>query len=268
MKAADDIRVVLPRRVKRNERMAERARQTHNAHEQDFREVRRQPLAAKALADAVASINARRALTGATGKPETVVERIDAIEKAWVPDPSMTPAQLIYEKGKERERAQRQSRKENMRVGQVQADVDRISDIGALCFIAPYDPEKKEGKRLPHHERAAREFKCRYEALYGQGSPAIDPSRIQVDSSITAHDSGVAFRIDNGAKLTLALAHLGEAGSDRVIAAVVLCIPAGSGADRMPSGQLNQRQVRAGIDAFLADLDRLAEHWGYISKAA
>src|SRR4051812_32765325 len=69
----------------------------------------------------------------------------------------------------------------------VTVEENAMTRIGALCFIR---------RRQPHHERAAEEFKSLYEARYGGNGGAMDPSRVQVDTSPIAHDSGMAAKID------------------------------------------------------------------------
>lgn len=134
-----------------------------------------------------------------------------------------------------------------------------LSRIGALCFIR---------RREKHHEHAAELFKSLYEARYGCGTPAMDASREPVDRSIVAHDSGMAAKIDRTWKLEQAERELGKPTFNRLVALLVLCIPAGEGAPTMPSGHKNRRWVQQSITNALDDLDRLCELWRLQSRAA
>lgn len=142
-------------------------------------------------------------------------------------------------------------------------EINMLALIGGLAYIRKYHPEKNRGGRRPHHDKAAAEFKARYEAIYGMGNPAIDPSVEPVDTSLRAHDAGMAFRIDRGRKLAAAMDHLGNDARDRLIAVVVLGIPAGDDAALLPSGKKNWRHQGAAVRQIIADLDKLAVHWGY-----
>lgn len=134
-----------------------------------------------------------------------------------------------------------------------------LTRIGALCFI-----RRREG----HHERAAEIFKSLYEARYGCGTPAMDASREPVDRSVVAHDSGMAAKIDRTWKLERAEKQLGKPTFDRLVALLVLCIPAGEGAPLSPSGRPNDRWVRQSITNALDDLERLCALWELSAKAA
>lgn len=171
-----------------------------------------------------------------------------------VPDPMMTDAQYLYEVQQERQRARDEGREPKLSVGKVWAVENAVTRLGALCFIR---------RRQDHHEKAAEHFKNLYEHLYGSGNPAVDPARVQVDTSIQAHDSGIAAKIDRTRALHEAEVVLGKAAYNRLVALLVLCIPAGQDVDLMPSGRRNDRQVKASIDQVLEDLDQLADVWGY-----
>lgn len=126
-----------------------------------------------------------------------------------------------------------------------------MSRIGALCFIR---------RREPHHEKAAERFKALCEARYEIGGGAIDPSRTPVDSSIVAHDAGMAARLDRTSEWAdlarpEAKGGLGGERMERLVFLIVLGVPAGQGATRRP-------QVRA-IQQALDDVNRLSELFGY-----
>lgn len=176
------------------------------------------------------------------------------IERRSVDDPMMTAAELIHRRALAYER-----RGDARGVGQVEATGNAMSRIGALCFVR---------QRLAHHERAAERFKELYESLYGLGMPAVDTSRISVDNSIRAHDGGIAARLDRSAALRDAQVLLGKQGFDRVVACIVLGIPAGSDAPRMPSGKPNWRSAAKSVDRVLDALNELAGLWGYQKSAA
>lgn len=178
-----------------------------------------------------------------------------------VPDPSMSDSEFLHQKRREQDRSERLGVKPRLDIGKVLAQENAMSRIGALCFIRP-------PKRQDHHERAAEQFKTLYEARYGLAGGSMDPSRIQVDTSPIAHDSGMAAKIDRTWKLRQAETDLGKPTFDRLIALCVLCIPCGEGAPTMPSGRPNDRWVRQSVETALDDLDRLSAIWGFKAKAA
>ena len=160
-----------------------------------------------------------------------------------------------------------QARKHNMFVV-VQANAS--VRLGAMCYVRAAKPTDKPdlpNRRYPHHERTAERFKSEYEALFGAGVPALDNSRPVVDRSPVAHDSGMAAKIDRAASIKAAMAFLGAADRDKLIAWLVLCMPLDDLADTMPSGQRNQRQITALVTDRLAVLDRLAMHWHYLTPS-
>ena len=161
-----------------------------------------------------------------------------------VPDPSMSDAEYIHQRRKEGDRAQATGTKPNLDIGKVWASENIITRLGALAHIR---------RRQHHHERAAERFKSLYEARYGCGNPGIDPSRIMVDSSPIAHDSGMAAKIDRTRELDDALTALGKPAFDRLVTLLVLCIPAGE--------DLHWRRRMVTIDVVLDDLDALAVAW-------
>lgn len=171
-----------------------------------------------------------------------------------VPDPSMTDAEFLHQQAREMERANVATTRPNLNVGKVYVDENIMARIGALCFIR---------RRLPHHERAAEEFKSLYEARYGGSAPALDPSRVQVDTSPIAHDSGMAAKIDRTAKLEHAMLELKKPALDRLVACVILGIKCEDQANTMPSGQANQRHVSQCVADMLDALEDLCEMWGY-----
>lgn len=117
-----------------------------------------------------------------------------------------------------------------------------ITRIGALCYVR---------RREPHHEKAAEKFKSDYEAIYGSGGGAVDPSREPVDTSIIAHDSGMASRIDRNRSVRAAIEFLGKDKADIIIACVVLSVAPGEG--------YGWRVRDKRIDLLLSALDELAE---------
>lgn len=131
-----------------------------------------------------------------------------------------------------------------------------MTRIGALCFIRP----APKGSRMPHHERAAEWFKSTYEACYGSGAPAVDPSKEPVDTSLTAHDAGMAEAIDRARELRDVETSLGKPRYDRLVALLVLGIPAGEG--------LHWRLRKEAVAQVLADLDQLAQARNFMAEAA
>lgn len=167
----------------------------------------------------------------------------------------MTDAEFIHRQKVEFERANVARTKPNLNVGKVWVEERATTRIGALAFIRP-------PKRQEHHEKAAERFRSNYEALFGSGVPALDNSRPVVDRSPVAHDSGMAAKIDQGNDMIALVsgfpsrnirALLSPAAVDRLVACIVLCIPAGEGR--------HWRERQQNIDALLDDLDALCEHW-------
>lgn len=125
-----------------------------------------------------------------------------------------------------------------------------MTRIGALCFIR---------RREPHHERAAEIFKNLYEARYGSASGAMDPSRVQVDTSPIAHDSGMAAKIDRTWAIQQAEQQMPTQLFDALVSCIVLGIPAGEG---------EHWRVRSrNIDAVLEALESLSVLWRLAAKA-
>jgi hypothetical protein len=142
----------------------------------------------------------------------------------------------------------------------VTVEENAMTRIGALCFVRP-------PKRQPHHEKAAERFKTAYEAMFGSGTPALDNSRPVVDTSPQAHDSGMAAKIDRGYDIRRLLwglngspPILSQKDTDRLVAALVLCIPCGEG--------LSWRPRQRAVDELLEALDSLSIHWQLKSRAA
>lgn len=186
------------------------------------------------------------------GRKQVKIETTSAvIAERLVPDPMMTDAEFIHQRRLEHDRAERQGRKPRLDVGKITATENAMTRIGALCFIR---------RRHPHQERAAEEFKSLYEARYGCGTPALDASREPVDRSIIAHDSGMASKLDRTRRLAKAEAGLSKDAFDRLVALLVLCVPAGDG--------LHWRSRRSAVDQVLADLDDLSSLWGLARRAA
>lgn len=172
------------------------------------------------------------------------------IQSRRVQDPSLTDA-LYY--------AERQKRPDDPNVGRVWVEENVTTRIGGLALIR---------RRLSHHEAAAEWFKNAYEQLYGGMSPAIDMSKVRVDTSIMAHDNGAVARLDNGKALQLAIAALGRGSTDRIISCVVFGDPAGILAPVGPSGKASGRAVEREVDRLLEALDRLAEIRGMKMRGA
>lgn len=175
------------------------------------------------------------------------------ISNRLIPDPSMSDAEFLHQHASERERADRAGVKPNLNIGKVWASENTVSRIGALAFIRP-------PKRQDHHERAAERFKSLYEARYGATGGAMDPSRIQVDTSAMAHDSGMASKIDRTAAIKDAEDHLGKPMFNELVRVIVLESPVGEG--------LTSRPAQRAADNLLDILDILAEFWGAKSRAA
>lgn len=176
------------------------------------------------------------------------------IQNRRVPDPMMTDAEFLHRMAAEIERT---GRAPAPHIGKVWVQENAMTRIGALCFVR---------RRQPHHEMAAERFKTLYEARYGAGNPALDTSRVIVDTSIMAHDAGMAAKLDRTVDVERAIGHLG--GAERVISCVVLGVPCGSGAPVSKSGRRNDRQVAREVGALLADLDSLSTLWGLARQAA
>lgn len=166
------------------------------------------------------------------------------ISNRLVPDPSMSDAEYIHQRNRERERAEALGVEPKLTIGKVWAQENAVTRMGALCFIR---------RRQQHHELAAERFKTLYETCYGSGNPGLDPSRVQVDTSARAHDNNIIVRISKADKLREAKDGLGDHAFNRVIACVVLEIPAGEG--------LHWRARTAMVDLVLNDLERLAVIW-------
>ena len=223
----------------------------HDAHVKTRREVK----AGEQGAAVAASVAHHRAMTGATGVPETMpTKALEPIVHRMAPDPSMTASQYYHE---------RTSNPAKPNIGKVQVATNMVTLIGGLALIR---------RRLSHHEKAAAWFKSAYEALYGGMSPAIDMSRVRVDTSIMAHDNGAVARLDQ-AKALLALFGtqkepplMPKAALDRIIACVVLGIPCADNAPVGKSGKPSGRAVEREVDRLLDALDTLAEIRGYRTK--
>ena len=173
------------------------------------------------------------------------------ITKRLVQDPSMTDAEYWHQINRENERAERKGRKADREIGKIEVEENAITRLGALVYIR---------RREAHHEMAAERFKSLYEHMYGCGNPALDPSRVQVDTSPIAHDAGMAGKIDRGRDLASAISRLGKPASDRLIALLVLCIPAGDG--------LHWRMRTLAVNQVLEDLDALCLIWGQAARGA
>ena len=166
------------------------------------------------------------------------------ISNRLVPDPLMTDSEYLHQKAENPTKPH---------IGKVWVAENPVTRIGALAHVR---------RRLQHHEMAAQRFKDLYEARYGLGNPALDPSRVMVDTSPIAHDSGMAAKIDRTADIERVMCLLGKDASDRIIACVVLCIPCEQDVPILPSGYPNRRHVKREVDALLAALDSLSVLFG------
>lgn len=176
-------------------------------------------------------------------------EAVRVIENRTIPDPSMSDAEFHH---------QRAQKPNDPTVGKVWSQENAVTRIGGLAFIR---------RRLSHHEHAAEWFKNAYEALYGGIAPAIDASRVRVDTSIMFHDDAAVERVYNGWEMQDTLAGLGDL-ADRVVAVIVLCIPCGDLAKPGPSGKPSGHAVEKEVDHLLSALDRICELRGFKTKAA
>lgn len=174
--------------------------------------------------------------------------------KRMVADPSMTDAEFYHRQKREIENAGRVYRKPNLSVGKIDVHENLSTRIGGLALIK---------RRLDHHERAAEEFKNRYERAYGSANPAVDASRVQVDSSIIAHDSGMGARIDNNRDLADAIKAMGKSVTDIVVGVIVLGAPILS-----VSPHDHWRSQKSTTEELLMALDCLAVRWGYLPAQA
>jgi hypothetical protein len=141
----------------------------------------------------------------------------------------------------------------------VTVEENAMARIGALVFIR---------KREDYHERAAEEFKSLYEARYGGQGGAMDPSRVQVDTSPIAHDAGMAGKIDRTIKLEMAMKAMDKLTKDRLVACLILGVSCEDQSPQLPSGHVNRRHSGRCVDETLAALDHLATMWGYRTRAA
>lgn len=121
--------------------------------------------------------------------------------------------------------------------------------------------------RQAHHERAAETFKNLYEAAYSNGLEANDNSKVQVDTSITAHDSGMAAIVDKARKLHDARIRLGDVRFYTMVSFIVNHVPFGDTVDRNLPDRARRLAVTALIIDALADLDKLCELWGISTRA-
>jgi hypothetical protein len=244
------------RRAERRRKKLERIEQQQNAHVRQWLDKR----AGDELVALQVHVALQRALTGATGIPEGIVELRPAPSPREVDNPSYTDG-LYYADTAAR-------RSQNAKVTVLENTVTRI---GGLAHVKPGNPKddvEQLNRRYAHHERVAAFFKAGYEGLFGSGVPALDNSRPVVDRSIVAHDSGMAAKIDRGDRVIKALAYLGPAKSDIIIDFLVFETPCDVYADEMPSGQRNQRQVAKLVQERLEILDSLSTFFGFAQRKA
>jgi len=174
-----------------------------------------------------------------------------------VPDPSMTDAEYY---------AQRAANPTKPQIGKVWVEERAETRIGALAFIR---------RKLGHHEKAAEWFKNAYEALYGGIAPAIDMSKVRVDTSIMAHDNGAVARLDRSEQLRALIVGtrnapplLSKDATDRIVACVVLGIPCNEIAAPGPSGKPSGHAVEREVGLLLEALDYVAELLGFKMRGA
>lgn len=215
--------------------------EAHDAHVV----ARREHLAGEQREVVATSVAIQRRMFGATGEVSEAVSEPRVSGSRRVADPMLTDAEYYHKRGQ---------RPTDPHVGKVWVAENSITRLGALCFIRP--PRRQE-----HHEIAAERFKSLYEERYGLGNPSMDPGRVLVDTSPKAHDSGMAGKIDRTWLLQLAEERLGPAAFNRLVALLVLEIPAGE-------GETHWRRRKDSVDLVLADLDNLAAIWRYGRKAA
>jgi hypothetical protein len=177
------------------------------------------------------------------------------IQNRRIQDPSMTDSEFLAQKAK---------RPQDIHVGKVWVQENAVTRIGGLALIR---------RRLDHHERAAEWFKSQYERLYGGSmSPAIDLSRVRVDTSIMAHDNGAVAGIDAARQLLDLFGSVAKPGLmqkdalDRIIACVVLVIPCSDSASPGPSGKPSGRAVEREVDRLLDALEELSEVVGFKTR--
>lgn len=162
-----------------------------------------------------------------------------------VQDPMMTDAEFLH---------QRTLRPGHPNVGKVLVQENITTRIGGLAYVK---------RRSPHHEKAAQRFKGLYESMYGSGSPAVDASRVRVDTTIMSHDGGMARRVDMGQDLHAAMKMLGKEDSDCLIAVIVLGVRCADIARDGANGKPTGRTTGVAVDQLLGALQQLAAAWGF-----
>jgi hypothetical protein len=177
--------------------------------------------------------------------PPDEPERIVAVDHRMVQDPMMTDAEYFH---------QRALHPGKPNLGRVLVQENLTTRIGGLAYVK---------RRAKHQEMAAEHFKALYESMYGSGNPAIDAGRVQVDTTIIAHDGGMATRVDRGLKLHQAMEMLGKDDRDIVIAVVVLGVQCADVAKDGARGKPTGRTIGAAVSQLLDALDRLAVAWGF-----
>lgn len=141
----------------------------------------------------------------------------------------------------------------------VWVQINIMARIGCLYLIR---------NREPHHEETAARFKGMSEALLGNGLGASDTAREPVDTSLRAHDNGMANAIDHGEALRRAEQSIPKNLWDAVNACVYMCIPPGQ---QISEHGMSKRQFRDARKAKSQDvldgLDLIAEVWNLKSKS-
>lgn len=175
-----------------------------------------------------------------------------ATSKRMVQDPSMSDAEYYHQQSAEFQRARNRNRAANTDVGKVPVDERLSTRIGGLAYIR---------RREEHHEKAAERFINEYESAYGSQAGALDPGRVQVDTSPVAHDSGMGARVDRNRALGDTLREMEPQDRDILIAVLVLGEPI-----RNVSVTPHWRHQGDSVKRLLATLDALAIQWGYLVR--
>lgn len=127
----------------------------------------------RAAEQVVASVRARRAISGATGTPETPPSPPEVlVETRLVQDPMMTDAEFQYQKRQEAERAERSGRKQNLNIGKTPAQVNLLEMIGGLARFKDC---------CEHQMMAAARLRTLYSLALIGDARAIDYTAVKVD---------------------------------------------------------------------------------------
>lgn len=176
-----------------------------------------------------------------------MIEAAD-IEDQLVPDPFLSDSEFIY---------QRRRKPDNPNVGKVTVQRNMRTLIGGLVTIR---------RRTRLHEKVAERFLNLYEVRYGSLIPAVDASRVQVDTSIIGHDGARVSALDASADIAIAAEFLGHDDFERIVH--VVCLQAPVSHSRFLMVNATGRALEREVDRFLAALDRLAVHWQLATRNA